>query len=124
MVPESSITIKRPRKKVWEFMMYPKNWKKWYGGIISRVNPGWREGAYIGWEMGGNPSRITKFIPCEILSFVSEDYMIEYSFILSENSNGTIVTYKEDFIDPKFMEASPYTQEMKIEATLKNLNIS
>ncbi len=101
--------------------MNPKSWKKWYGGIIRRVNPGWGVGAYIEWEMGGNPSKITEFIPQERLTFISEDYGIEYSFILSETSKETIVTYKESIIDAQLMESSPYTQEMRIEATLKNL---
>ncbi|MGB9936223.1 MAG: hypothetical protein ACPK7O_00740 [Methanobacterium sp.] len=59
--------------------------------------------------MGDNPSKITEFIPQERFTFISLDYGIEYSFILSETPKGTVVTYSEAMIYPQLMQESLYT---------------
>lgn len=58
----AEIYINQPVDKVWQVFTASRTWAEWYGGAISKVDPGWQSGATILWERG-EESRIGEFKP-------------------------------------------------------------
>lgn len=61
-IPKAEVTIDRPYQDVWSFFVAPKNWEKWWGGTLQKVEPGWQSGATLVWA-NGNKSRVASVIP-------------------------------------------------------------
>lgn len=47
---KTKIKINRQRLVVWNFFINTKNWKKWWGGGLKKVKPGWKSGAKLIWK--------------------------------------------------------------------------
>lgn len=61
-MPRKEITIDRSRQIVWDFFTHSKNWEKWWGASLEKVDPGWQSGATLEWGMGP-PSKIVEVVP-------------------------------------------------------------
>jgi len=92
-----SLKINRPVDTVWDYFTTPKNWRKWYGGDLKRVVPGWQKGGKLVWSVGkGSP--IEKIIPRKEIS-ISGTWMDTTYRFKPKGSTGTIVEIVQS--DPK-----------------------
>ena len=80
------IIINKNIDNVWDYFTKPENWKKWYGGGLKKVEPGWETGARMHWELGGS-SPIDKLVPKELIR-LSGAWM-DTSYIFSSPNSDT-----------------------------------
>jgi len=57
----ASVKIDRNVGSVWAYFTTPEHWKKWYGGDLKAVVPGWQNGGTLVWS-SGDQSAIEKII--------------------------------------------------------------
>jgi uncharacterized protein YndB with AHSA1/START domain len=98
------ITVQRSLQEVWEFFTIPSNWDKWWGGTLTKVEPGWQNGAKLIWALG-RPTTILNIIPQKKIEFESTWAKGVWTFTAT-NSNSTQLTFEEKHvkgatIDPK-----------------------
>ncbi len=89
--------IDRPINVVWDYFTETGNWKKWHGGGLKEVIPGWQKGAKLVWSLGGS-SLITNVIPHKEICTSGAWMDVTYEF----NKKGNTATILEIIeSDPK-----------------------
>ncbi len=83
-MPKTGIIIDRPPDIVWEVFTKPEGWKKWWGGDLKQVAPGWQDGAKLIWA-DGSTSEISGFSRQRMLQFTSAWMQTAFRFTSKGN---------------------------------------
>jgi uncharacterized protein YndB with AHSA1/START domain len=111
------ISIKRSPDEVWDFFTNPDNWKDWWGGALTKVEPRWEKGATLEWEMG-RPSTILNLTLAKEIE-IQNIWSSATWYFTKESGDSTLLEYKERFTGGASMD--PRTWQTDTASTLAKL---
>lgn len=92
---EAKVSIKRPPDQVWAYFTNPDKWQEWWGGALTKVEPGWEEGARLVWAKG-HPSTVLNMTREQEIETEGRWSNKTWSFT-KETGNSTLIVFKERF---------------------------
>ena len=118
MTFDSTVTITKPRKVVWEVITNPTTWKTWYGGELRKADPAWQKGARLVWA-AGSASEITEFTPLELLCFGGWD--VGSRITLTDGKDGSTVLVYSESVGGHLSVSDPSAKQAQCEETAEGL---
>lgn len=115
----AEIIINKPVDKVWQVFTDSRSWAEWYGGAISRVDPGWQSDASIIWERG-DESRIGEFKPLERVEMFSGGG-VRTAWYFESRGAATRVSCWQDFSASRLAVTDANAVVAQIQGDLANL---
>jgi len=112
------IIINRPRERVWDFFTTSRNWKRWWGADLKKVEPGWEEGAIITWG-NDTTSSIIELIPQEMIRIGNNLISNIWQFKVFDKEK-TLVEWEVISPIARFSDGG-VAYRIELEATLKKL---
>ena len=120
MTFSATIEIARTRQVVWQIFTDSGTWARWWGGTLNSVDPGWRVGGTLVWELGG-PSKISECAPLERVTMVSST-RVRCTFTFLDAGHGrTAVTYSEDYAGASVFVIDPARRQAQCQSIVANL---